>query len=89
MRPRAQRRGAILATPIKAAAWHDKPSWFVVATNDRTISPEQEKDTAQRMGSTILSLPTSHVPMLSQPAKVAAFVVEAIASLNRKSDAAE
>ena len=42
-------QGAILATPIKKAAWHSKPSWFVIASNDRTISPEQEISTAKRM----------------------------------------
>ena len=42
--------GAVLGTPIKTAAWHSKPSWFVIAANDRMISPDQEKDTAKRMG---------------------------------------
>jgi pimeloyl-ACP methyl ester carboxylesterase len=74
-------QGAILATPIKAAAWHAKPSWFVIASNDRTISPEQEMSTAKRMGAKTLTLPTSHVPMLSQPQKVADFVIEAAGSL--------
>jgi pimeloyl-ACP methyl ester carboxylesterase len=64
-------QGAILGTPIKTAAWHTKPSWFVIAANDRTISPEQETSTAQRMGAKTLTLPTSHVPMLSRPDKVA------------------
>lgn len=72
--------GSLLSTPIKAAAWHNKPSWFVVAENDRAISPEQEKSTAKRMGAKVLSLPTSHVPMLSQPEKVANFIIEAAAS---------
>ncbi len=75
-------QGAILATPIRAAAWHDKPSWFVIATNDRAISPEQEKASAERMHSKTLTLASSHVPMLSQPQKVADFVGEAAASLN-------
>lgn len=78
-------QGAILATPIKAAAWHKKPSWFVIATEDRTISPEQEKATAERMAAKTLSLSTSHVPMLSQPEKVAAFIVEAAMSLTGQS----
>ena len=60
-------QGAILATPIKAAAWHDKPSWFVVASNDRTIAPEQEMATAERMHAKVLTLPSSYVPMLSHP----------------------
>lgn len=76
-------QGAILATPIKSAAWHTKPTWFVIAANDRTISPEQEKATAGRMGAKTLTLPSSHVPMLSQPEKVAAFVIEAATSFSR------
>lgn len=80
-------QGAILATPITKAAWHSKPSWFVIASNDRTIAPEQEINTAKRMGATTLTLPTSHVPMLSQPERVAEFVIEAAASIEAKAAA--
>jgi pimeloyl-ACP methyl ester carboxylesterase len=73
-------QGAILATPIKTASWHSKPSWFVIASNDRAISPEQENSTAKRMGAKTLTLASSHLAMLSQPEKVAAFVIEAAAS---------
>ncbi|MGB7100744.1 MAG: alpha/beta hydrolase [Xanthobacteraceae bacterium] len=79
--------GAVLGTPIKTAAWHTMPSWFVIAANDRMISPDQEKDTAKRMGAKTLTLPTSHLPMLSQPEKVANFVIEAAASLDANSTA--
>jgi pimeloyl-ACP methyl ester carboxylesterase len=75
-------QGAILSTPIKKAAWHTKPSWFVIASNDRTIAPEQEISTAKRMGAKTLTLASSHVPMLSQPEKVAEFVIEAAASID-------
>jgi pimeloyl-ACP methyl ester carboxylesterase len=74
-------QSAILSTPIKKAAWHSKPSWFVIASNDRAISPEQEISTAKRMGAKTLTLLSSHLPMLSQPEKVADFVIEAAASL--------
>jgi pimeloyl-ACP methyl ester carboxylesterase len=74
-------QGAILATPIKAAAWHDKPSWFVVASNDRAIAPAQEQMTAERMKAKIITLPSSHVPMMSHPKEVADFVIGAAASL--------
>jgi pimeloyl-ACP methyl ester carboxylesterase len=75
-------QSAILSTPIKKAAWHSKPSWFVIAANDRTIAPEQEISTAKRMGAKTLTLPTSHLAMLAQPDKVADFVIEAAASLD-------
>jgi pimeloyl-ACP methyl ester carboxylesterase len=75
-------QSAVLGTPIKTAAWHTKPSWFVVAANDRMIAPDQEKDTAQRMGAKTLTLATSHLAMLSQPEKVANFVIEAAAALD-------
>lgn len=73
-------QGAVFGTAIKKAAWRTKPNWFVVAENDRAISPDQERSTAERMKAKILSLPTSHLPMLSQPQKVADFVIEAAAS---------
>jgi len=81
----AATHGALLSTPIKAAAWHSKPSWFVIASNDRAISPEQEISTAKRMGAKTLTLSTSHVAMLVQPQKVADFMVEAAASLSASS----
>ena len=73
-------QGAILATKITKAAWHTKPSWFVIAENDRMISPEQERTTAKRMNAKTLSLPTSHVAMLAKPKEVAEFIVDAVAS---------
>jgi pimeloyl-ACP methyl ester carboxylesterase len=82
-------QGAILGTPLKKAAWHDKPSWFVVASNDRAIAPEQEAFTAKRMNSRTLTLPTSHVPMLSQPNKVADLIIEAASSFGASKAAAQ
>jgi pimeloyl-ACP methyl ester carboxylesterase len=81
-------QGAILATPIKTAAWRSKPSWFVIASNDRAIAPEQEASTAKRMSAKTLTLASSHLPMLSQPQKVADFVIEAAGSLGSEAAAA-
>jgi pimeloyl-ACP methyl ester carboxylesterase len=69
--------GSILGTVIPFAAWHEKPSWFVVASNDRTISPDQERFTAERMGAKTITVPTSHVAMLAAPKEVAALIIEA------------
>jgi pimeloyl-ACP methyl ester carboxylesterase len=76
----AATQSALLSTPIVKAAWRTKPSWFVIAANDRAISPDQEASTAKRMNAKTLTLPSSHVAMLSQPAKVADFIIEAAAS---------
>jgi len=81
----AATQGAILSTPIKTAAWHTKPSWFVIAANDRSISPEQEKSTAKRMGAKTLTVNTNHVAMLAEPEKVANFMIEAAAALSEGS----
>ena len=67
--------------PISNAAWRDKPCWYVVAENDRTIPPAVEKDSAKRMNATTLTLSSSHVAMLSQPDSVARFILEAVSTL--------
>ena len=77
----AATQSAVLGTPIKKAAWRSKPSWFVIASNDRAIAPEQEISTAKRMGARTLTLSSSHLPMLSHPEEVAEFVIEAATSI--------
>ena len=52
------------------------------------ISPEQEISTAKRMGAKTLTLPSSHLPMLSQPEKLADFVIDAAASVGASAAAA-
>jgi pimeloyl-ACP methyl ester carboxylesterase len=51
-------------------AWRSKPSWAIVATEDRTVHPDLERFAAKRMGATAVELNSSHVPMLSQPTAV-------------------
>lgn len=82
----AATQGALLSTPIGKAAWHTKPSWFVIASNDRCISPEQEMSTAKRMGAKTLTVASSHVAMLAEPQKVADFMIEAATFLSASSD---
>jgi pimeloyl-ACP methyl ester carboxylesterase len=81
-------QGAILSTPITKAAWRSKPSWFVIASNDQAISPEQEASTAKRMGAKTLTVASSHLPMLSHPEEVANFVIGAAASIGTSAAAA-
>ena len=51
-------------------AWRSKPSWAIVATEDRTVHPDLERFAAKRMGATAVELNSSHVPMLSHPKAV-------------------
>jgi pimeloyl-ACP methyl ester carboxylesterase len=62
---------------ITAPAWKSKPSWYIVAANDRAISPVLEAAQAKKIGATATTLPSSHVIMLAQPSKVADIIVEA------------
>jgi len=62
---------------VTETAWSNKPSWYIVAANDRMISPDIQKATAKKIGATITVLQTSHVPMLSKPKEVADVVLVA------------
>ena len=52
---------------VEGTAWKSKPSWYIVASHDRTVHPELQRSAAKRMGATIFETKSSHVPMLSQP----------------------
>ncbi len=54
----------------EGTAWRSKPSWYVVAKNDRTVQPELQRFVAKRMGATVYEVDSSHVPMLSKPSLV-------------------
>jgi pimeloyl-ACP methyl ester carboxylesterase len=68
---------AVFGTPISNAAWKTKPSWFVVAEQDRAIPPALEKAEAERMKAKTITLPASHLVMLSHPKEVAELIEEA------------
>ncbi len=75
---------AALLTPVDAPAWKVKPTWFVVAANDRTISPDLELMEAKRMGATTITIPASHVAMLALPNIVADFITLAAQTAAQK-----
>jgi pimeloyl-ACP methyl ester carboxylesterase len=71
----------LTATPTVTPAWRTKPTWFIVAAQDKAITAPLEKRMAERMNATTITLPTCHLAMLQEPAKVAEFIVRAAASL--------
>jgi pimeloyl-ACP methyl ester carboxylesterase len=72
-----QTYGPMFDEKLTHAAWKTKPSWHVVATEDRTLSPEMEKADAKKSNGVAISVPTCHVAMLQEPQKVAAVIIEA------------
>jgi pimeloyl-ACP methyl ester carboxylesterase len=52
---------------LEGTAWKAKPSWYIVATQDRTVNPELQRFAAKRMKAATTEVASSHVPMLSKP----------------------
>ena len=69
--------GPMFDEKLTHAAWKSKPSWHVIATKDRTLSPAMEEAGAKKSGGKAVSLPTCHVAMLQEPEKVADLIAEA------------
>ena len=63
---------------VTAAAWKTKPSWYIVSDQDRMIQPALEVAMAKNIGAKVTTLQASHVPQQSQPAKVAAVILDAV-----------
>jgi pimeloyl-ACP methyl ester carboxylesterase len=66
-----------LGGTISEPAWRSKPSWYLVATDDRMIPPPAQRSMSQRAGATVVEVPGSHAIYVSQPAAVAKLIVEA------------
>jgi pimeloyl-ACP methyl ester carboxylesterase len=58
-------------------AWKTKPSWFLLAEEDRMISPETQRFMANRMGASIRSHQVDHSPMLTAPDLVVEVILDA------------
>src|SRR5918992_4266893 len=66
-----------LGGTISEAAWRSKPSWYLVATEDRMIPPSAQREMSGRAGSTVEEAAASHSIYVSQPAAVAELVKKA------------
>jgi pimeloyl-ACP methyl ester carboxylesterase len=71
---------------VEGTAWKTKPSWYIVATKDRTIQPDLERFVAKRMRATTFETESSHVPMLSQPDFVLDVIRKAAKAVMEKSE---
>jgi pimeloyl-ACP methyl ester carboxylesterase len=69
-------------------AWKHKPTWYMVATEDRSINPDQERMMAKRAKAKTIEVKASHVAYMSHPKETAKLIEEAAASVSQRSGAA-
>ena len=65
---------------VSEPAWRSRPSWYLVATDDRMIPPPAQRAMSERAGSTVVEVPGSHAIYVSQPQAVANLIKQAAGS---------
>jgi pimeloyl-ACP methyl ester carboxylesterase len=70
-----------LSGVISQPAWKSKPSWYLIATDDKMIPPDAQRSMSKRAGSTVVEAKGSHAIYVSQPRAVAALIEKAAKSL--------
>src|ERR1700677_4906040 len=66
--------------PVTKPAWKTKPTWYMVATADRSINPDQERMMAKRANAKTIEVNSSHVAYMSHPKEAAKLIEEAATS---------
>jgi pimeloyl-ACP methyl ester carboxylesterase len=72
---------------ISEPAWKKKPSWYLVATDDKMIPPAAQRQMSKRAGSSVVEVKGSHAIYVSQPKAVAALIEKAAKDLSAKAPA--
>jgi pimeloyl-ACP methyl ester carboxylesterase len=70
-----------LGGAVSKPAWQSKPSWYLVATQDKMIPPPAQQFMAKRAGATVTEIAASHAVYVSQPNAVAALIEKAAREL--------
>ncbi|HEX4027178.1 MAG TPA: alpha/beta hydrolase [Rhizomicrobium sp.] len=70
---------ACITVPVPRPLWKDRPSWFLVAEQDRMISGDNQPFMAARMQAQVRSHAVDHAPIVTAPGIVLSVVLEAIA----------
>jgi pimeloyl-ACP methyl ester carboxylesterase len=71
-----------LSAPVSEAAWRNKPSWYLVATEDRMIPPSAQRSMSERAGATVEEAAGSHAIYVSRPDLVAALIEKAASEVS-------
>jgi pimeloyl-ACP methyl ester carboxylesterase len=72
---------ACITVAVERPLWKDRPTWFLVAEQDRMILHENQNFMAQRMNAQVRSHPVDHAPMVTAPRIVVDIIREAIAGV--------
>jgi len=75
---------AAVSGSISEPAWKTKPSWYLVATEDKMIPPPAQRQMAKRAGSIVVEAAGSHAIYVSKPEAVAALIAQAAKSVSTK-----
>jgi pimeloyl-ACP methyl ester carboxylesterase len=70
-----------ISTQVGRPLWKDRPSWFLVAEEDRMIVPETQRFMAGRMQARVQSYTVDHTPIVTAPGVVVDIIVEAMRAL--------
>ena len=73
-----------LSGPVNKAAWKTRPSWYLVATEDKMIPPPAQQFMSKRAGSTVVEVAGSHAIYESQPGAVAKLIETAAKGANKR-----
>jgi len=73
-----------LSGTISQAAWRTKPSWYLIATEDKMIPPPAQHFMSKRAGSIVVEVAGSHAIYVSQPDAVATLIENASKGVNKK-----
>jgi pimeloyl-ACP methyl ester carboxylesterase len=69
---------ACIGVPVERPVWKDRPSWFLVAEEDRMIPAETQRFMAERMKARVHTVPSDHVPMITKASAVVEVLMEAV-----------
>lgn len=73
---------SIFAYKAEAAAWHKTPAWAAIATEDRTIAPELQRQMSKRSGAKTVDIQGGHLLPMSNADEVSSLIEKAAASVN-------
>jgi pimeloyl-ACP methyl ester carboxylesterase len=69
---------------VERPLWKDRPSWFLIAEQDRMINPDTQHFMAARMNAHVRSYEDDHTPIVTAPDAVTHVIAEAVQSISAR-----